>query len=139
MKVPNELLRIIEAEQERQKGNFLPADHAAYFAKLEKYAELVIHYGQEHELGFVFFYCNDPYKKNAYITLIAVTPEARGKGIGFALISYVLNVAKARGFSFCQLEVRKDNLKAINLYKKLGFLPIEDRGEKVLMSAPLNS
>ena len=56
-----------------------------------------------------------------YISNIAVYPEQRGKGIGRKLISKVEKQAKAKGTKTMVLDVEKDNINAINFYKKIGY------------------
>ncbi|WP_169754010.1 GNAT family N-acetyltransferase [Campylobacter curvus] len=56
------------------------------------------------------------YLKIPRIYSLAVSPKARCKGIGKALLAAV--TAK---FDALRLEVRTDNQKAINLYKSFGF------------------
>lgn len=58
----------------------------------------------------------------AHITTIAVRPEARGKGIGRALMQKLLEDAKSLGMTCATLEVRIGNVSAISLYESLGFL-----------------
>ncbi|HZK21168.1 MAG TPA: ribosomal protein S18-alanine N-acetyltransferase [Oscillospiraceae bacterium] len=57
-----------------------------------------------------------------YITNIAVFSEYRQKGIAKRLIKELCRLLKEKGASFVTLEVRKSNIKAINLYEKLGFV-----------------
>lgn len=137
MKIPATVLSLIKEEQLRQSGKFIPAGDA-YLKKLENDAELLIHAQPRGCAGFVFFYCNDPEKKFSYITLLLTAPSARKSGIATALINYVLNITRQRGFQYCQLEVRKENLAALALYESIGFSPIEDRGEKYLMRAKIS-
>lgn len=62
------------------------------------------------------------FPKIGHIISIAVLPQYRKRGVGFALIRKALEVmaghCKAKE---CYLEVRTSNLPAINLYKKLDF------------------
>lgn len=55
---------------------------------------------------------------------IASKPEARGKGVGSALIAAVEGAARARHCQSLRLEVRTDNLTAIRLYERLGYRQI---------------
>lgn len=136
MKIPDSVLEIISVEQKRQSGNFVP-DDPAYLDKLSRNAELLIHQDARGVLGFCFFYCNDPKKQKSYITLICTSSSSRGNGIGTALIQNVLFIGRFRGFNFCELEVRKENLGALNLYQRIGFAVIEEREEKLLMQIRL--
>lgn len=52
---------------------------------------------------------------------IAVHPDARGRGIGEALLQRTLQEAAERGASFLYLEVREANHEARRLYAKAGF------------------
>lgn len=62
-----------------------------------------------------------------YVTNIAVTKEARGKGIGKTLVNELLSFAAQKELIFVSLEVRESNLTAISLYKKCGF---KDMGKR---------
>lgn len=136
MTIPESVINLIQEEQVAQNGLFLP-DNTIYLEKLSNHAELLIHQDKSGVLGYVFFYCNAADKIASYITLIGTSIEARGKGVGYALLNQVLFISKQRGFSVCQLEVRKNNIQALNFYQKIGFASIEDRGEKYLMSIQL--
>ncbi len=56
-----------------------------------------------------------------YITNIAVTKSARGRGIGKILLAHLDEVAKDSLLSFISLEVRESNTAAITLYEKCGY------------------
>jgi GNAT superfamily N-acetyltransferase len=51
-----------------------------------------------------------------------VAPEARGKGVGGALVDAVIAWARAEGLARLQLEVVDDNAPAIALYARKGFV-----------------
>lgn len=53
---------------------------------------------------------------------LAVSPQARGKGVAAGLMSRLEKMAVDRGKLFMRLEVAKDNSAAIHLYEKLGFV-----------------
>jgi ribosomal-protein-alanine N-acetyltransferase len=57
-----------------------------------------------------------------HITNIAVRPEDQGKQLGKMLLHAMIRWAWANGLSHMTLEVRINNQKAINLYKKAGFI-----------------
>jgi len=57
------------------------------------------------------------------LLLIAVTPDARGNGIGKLLLERLFANAKTRGTGRIFLEMRRGN-PAIHLYEKMGFEPI---------------
>jgi ribosomal-protein-alanine N-acetyltransferase len=57
----------------------------------------------------------------AHITNIALLPEYRGRKLGEALLTKVMEVAKQLGAEKMTLEVRVSNNVAQGLYRKLGF------------------
>jgi [ribosomal protein S18]-alanine N-acetyltransferase len=52
---------------------------------------------------------------------LATQPEARGKGVGAALLEAAAMTARRRGSRALRLEVRTDNAAAIGLYERHGF------------------
>ncbi|SFA94769.1 Protein N-acetyltransferase, RimJ/RimL family [Lentibacillus halodurans] len=64
---------------------------------------------------------------SAYLAL-GVHDAFHGRGIATKLIKYVFEWAEETGISRLELTVIKDNVKAINLYEKMGF---RVEGEKV--------
>ena len=52
---------------------------------------------------------------------IAVAHEARGRGVGEALLGVAERTAHARGCRWLRLEVRQDNAGAIRLYERMGY------------------
>lgn len=57
----------------------------------------------------------------AHVTNIAILPEYRGKKLGEALLTKVIEVTKKLGAEKMTLEVRVCNYIAQGLYRKLGF------------------
>lgn len=52
---------------------------------------------------------------------LAVDPTHRRKGVGHALMDWIIEYAKGEGFCRINLEVRTDNNIALSLYSKHGF------------------
>lgn len=50
-----------------------------------------------------------------------IVEEFRGKGYGEKLIVHILNKGKEMGLEEVYIKVKSDNIKALNLYKKMGF------------------
>lgn len=55
------------------------------------------------------------------VQTMAVTESVWGQGVGRALLTELLNQAEARGVTHMFLEVRSDNPRAQDLYKRFGF------------------
>ena len=75
-----------------------------------------------------------------HITNIAVAEEARGQGIGRALLTALMQYVSNLGAGWADLEVRVSNLRAQQLYRSAGFVSIgkrkryyEDNGEDAFL------
>ncbi len=62
-----------------------------------------------------------------HILNIAVHPDWQNQGIGQELLCYIMSTATFKGADFATLEVRESNVRARNLYKKLGFKQVNKR------------
>lgn len=57
----------------------------------------------------------------ADITNVAVSPQIRGRGVGYRMLKELMERGQKRGIRRFTLEVRMSNDPAIQLYRKLGF------------------
>lgn len=74
--------------------------------------------------------------EEGHITNIAVEASQRGRGIGAGVTRALLQYAANMGVQYMTLEVRRSNVIAQSLYKKVGFIEVgvrkryyEDNGE----------
>jgi len=58
--------------------------------------------------------------RRLYVHHMAVLPERQGRGLGASLLEAAIEVAAEKGLQM-KLEVHHDNLRAIALYRRLGF------------------
>ena len=68
---------------------------------------------------------------------IAVVPNARGKGVGAALLEALLDRARAEGYEAISLSVDRNNAGAIGLYERHGFERVGEEDDSVTMLAHL--
>lgn len=134
--IPDAVLALVLEEQKNQHGSFVP-NVDSYLGKIAKNAELLTRQDALGLLGYVFFYCNSSDKNFSYITLIGTASRAQGKGIAYDLVNEVFSLSRERGFSSCRLEVRKENFRALDFYRKVGFVVLEDRSDRYLMNMSL--
>jgi len=85
-------------------------------------------------VGFVFCVLGDRGRHTAHVTDIYVRPEARGRGIGRALLAELVEPAREAGLAHVSLEVLMRNSEARRLYERLGFAPVD-----MFMVAPLGA
>jgi thioredoxin reductase len=70
---------------------------------------------------------------------IAVVPNARGKGVGTALLEALLRDARAAGYPTISLSVDRANAGAIELYGRHGFEQVAEDEDSVTMLAQLDT
>jgi ribosomal-protein-alanine N-acetyltransferase len=56
-----------------------------------------------------------------HINTLAVDASLRRRGLGTALVRYVIEAARLEGADRATLEVRRSNVPALRLYERLGF------------------
>ena len=59
----------------------------------------------------------------AYLSLLAVDPQAQGHGLGRRLLAAAVAAAADAGFPRCELHALDDNAPALALYASAGFRP----------------
>ncbi len=74
-------------------------------------------------IGYIIFWIID---KEATVMTFALSKEYRGKGLGKFFFNEVMHKVKKYADRIV-LDVRKSNIKAIRLYKDLGFKIIKER------------
>jgi [ribosomal protein S18]-alanine N-acetyltransferase len=63
--------------------------------------------------------------RRSYLHHFGIHPDEQGKGYGNILMEETMKYFKEKTYQV-KLEVHKDNFKAINLYKKYGFIDFPD-------------
>ncbi|KQN28662.1 MULTISPECIES: GNAT family N-acetyltransferase [unclassified Sphingomonas] len=92
-------------------------------------AEAVIAERAEGPLGFAVFFHNFSTwtgKRGLYLEDLYVTPDARGQGVGAALLAHLAGVALDRGCARFEWSVLDWNADAIAFYRKVGAVGMED-------------
>lgn len=106
-----------------------PMRRAAFERALGDGAALLIAEGEDGPVGFAFAAPKPPPVNFALdrllvVETVAVLPEARGAGIGAALMDAVRELAAELGIEHIQLSVRTANEGALRFYERQGFAPI---------------
>lgn len=68
---------------------------------------------------------------------VAVVPNARGRGVGSALITALLDRARSDGYEAISLSVDRRNEGAIALYETHGFETVAETADSCTLRAPL--
>ena len=107
---------------------FIPNDVESYSLKISTSANIIRCYDNDRLIAFIAYYCNNPLKDIAYITMVVVHPDFSKYGVGGKLLQLAIEDARKIGFQRMQLKVHPKNLSAIRLYSRFGFanLPSDD-------------
>ncbi len=88
-------------------------------------------------VGLVAAYFNDKQKGKGYITNVSTAREYLGNRIASSLVKNCIEYAAENDFSEIGLEVNANNQKAIKLYEKFGFMPVDSNFENIIMRCSL--
>lgn len=94
-----------------------PWPEEAFKAEIDRKSALILEVDGKIE-GYI---CSLVVLDEAEITNVAISKEKQRQGLGFLLISSMLEFLKNKGCVDIYLEVRENNLAAIKLYEKSGF------------------
>ena len=111
----------------RCDGDFIPpltgrVEIEAYAQKIASKATRFEAWSDGMLVGLVAAYCNDQEKRIAYITSVSVLKEWTGKGIAARLMGWCIEHSKVSGMWQIGIEVSSENVPAIKLYEKSGFV-----------------
>lgn len=93
----------------------------------QRYAEVVIGYLDDLPAGFALFFPTFSTflgRPGIYLEDLFVRPEARGRGVGRALLAHLAKVALERGCGRVEWSVLNWNELAIRFYRSLGAVPM---------------
>lgn len=92
-------------------------------------AEVILAYYQDVPVGFALFFHNFSTflgKNGIYIEDLYVKPNMRGKGLGQKMLKFIAKLAKERDCGRVEWWVLDWNHEAIQFYKKIGAIPMDE-------------
>jgi GNAT superfamily N-acetyltransferase len=92
-------------------------------------AEVIIARVDGDPMGFALFFHNYSTflaQRGIYLEDLFVKSEARGKGVGFALLSALARIAVEGGCARLEWAVLDWNQLAIDFYRRIGAVPLDD-------------
>ena len=103
-------------------------------------AEVIFAYLENEPVGFALFFHNYSTflaQRGLYLEDLFVIPEARGKRVGYALLSALAQIALDRNCGRLEWAVLKWNQLAIDFYLQLGAMPLDGWETYRLTGEPL--
>jgi GNAT superfamily N-acetyltransferase len=94
-----------------------------------KVAEVIFGEYRSETVAFALFFHNFSTflgKPGIYLEDLFVKPEMRGKGLGKIMLSYLANLATQRGYGRLEWWVLDWNKPAIEFYRSLGAVPMDE-------------
>lgn len=101
----------------------------SYAYKLYKYGKVWCHYDQGTPVSIIAGYFNDEKEHTAYLSILAVDKNYRGRHLASSLLSEFEEHARDVGMEKVKLEVRKHNNVAQALYSKFGYVIIGEASD----------
>lgn len=92
-------------------------------------AEVIIGYLNDEPISFALFFHNFSTflgRPGIYLEDLYVKPSARGQGIGKTMLSFLAQLAKKRNCGRLEWWVLDWNESAINFYKRIGAIPMDE-------------
>lgn len=92
-------------------------------------AEVLLAYDAGSPVGFALFYHNYSTflaQRGLFLEDLFVIPEARGKGVGYTLLSALADIALSRDCARMEWSVLRWNQLAIDFYLRIGAVPLDD-------------
>ena len=92
-------------------------------------AEVIFAIVEDKEVGFALFFHNYSTflaQRGLFLEDLFVLPDARSKGVGYALLSALASIALERNCARLEWNVLDWNQLAIDFYKRIGAYPMEE-------------
>lgn len=138
--------RVNQASPAEIAAHLLRCDHAFYPAlsarvDIPTYARKIYDrsarfeaWQDNHLVGLVAAYDNDPEGQSAFVTSVSVLPTHQGRGIAAVLMRSCIDHVRRLSLVRIKLEVDQRSAPAIALYRSLGFTTDRTHGTALTMS-----
>src|SRR5262245_45301074 len=107
----------------------------AYASKLTTLATILSIRETARLTAFAAIYCNDPHGTTAFLSMIAVRKDRRGRGLARVLLDMCSRYLRERHFTTLKLEVYRNNMPARQMYERLGFQVVDESESSFVLSA----
>ena len=133
----DQLIVLLRVLNEEMAGKLIQTGIEDYVDKILENASIMTIYKNKELQAFIAFYDNDVQKENAFLTMLAVKKEVGNMGYGKTLLELSIKELTKLGFVKYGLEVYHENHRAIDLYKKYGFVEVHKSTTNIFMEKVL--
>lgn len=106
-------------------------------SKFAEYGTFISARKEDKIAGFVAFYANDKIKCCGFLSMIIISHQFQGCGIGSGLLKLCTEQCMNSGMTALRLEVNEKNERAILFYKKNGFKEISKKDSSLFLEKNL--
>lgn len=110
-----------------------------YGQKLVENATRFEAFSNDKLVGLIACYLNDYKNQIGFITNVSVMESFNGRGIAKQLLAMLMKYAAEYNFNTISLKVNKLNLPALSLYKKTGFVLVNEKQNVIQMTIKINN
>jgi ribosomal-protein-alanine acetyltransferase len=122
----NDLETLHQIERECFTTEAFNKQHLAYLLENPNAVSLVAQINNAIAGFIIGLILHHDQRKTGRIYTLDVAVKYRRKGIGLKLLDEIERIFAERGVKICYLEVRKDNVTALELYRRHGYLEVEE-------------
>ncbi len=117
--LPSDALRLSALEEQLFTADNYPLSRRSFYYHIRNNLLLVAETEQGEIAGYTLALVR---RRNAKLYSLGIAQPYRGKGVASMLMKAVLEALEQRDFKRILLEVRCDNIEAVALYKRFGFM-----------------
>ncbi len=100
--------------------------------KYSNYANTIVIKYDDQIIGLCAYYSNDRVQRKAFISMLVIEGCKQHKGYGEMLLSEVIRRCINQNMKQLMLEVSNNNIRAIQIYEKIGFRLLEKRNDSLI-------
>ncbi len=123
--LPSDALRLSALEEQLFTADNYPLSRHSFYYHIRNNLLLVAETDRGEIAGYTLALIR---RRDAKLYSLGIAQPYRGKGVASMLMKAVLEALGKRGFKRTLLEVRCDNIEAVALYKRFGFVVTNELG-----------
>lgn len=117
------IYKIIHAPEVNAYMSFHYSDKVLFAEYFKQFLDTTFIYEKDKKVIAIINLVRKDHRRNhvLFISKFAISPEFQGQGIGTEILQDVISEYGTKGITRFELIAEEDNIKAISLYKKIGF------------------